>query len=197
MAGIATAGTLSTDGRDGGPAVPRRVQRVPSTWPVLHLETEVPGVDGLVVDGLVAEAAEFSLADLRRLEVERRLVPVHCVWGWSRPDAVWDGVSVARVLSLCRPTGAYVVLQSSSGTYSSCLPIEDGGRGLLAWGRNREALTPWAGGPLRFVVPADYWAYKGVKWSSRITVVDHFKAGFWESKVADPIGRIRGDLETG
>jgi DMSO/TMAO reductase YedYZ molybdopterin-dependent catalytic subunit len=164
---------------------------------VLHLEAEVPRVGGLVVDGLVAEAADLSLSDLRCLDVERRRIPVHCVWGWSRPDAVWDGVSVARILDLCRPTGTYVVVRSSSGAYSSCMPLEDAGRGMLAWARDGEPLPPNAGGPLRFVVPADHWGYKGVKWSTRITVVDRFEAGFWESKVADPIGRIAGELEIG
>jgi DMSO/TMAO reductase YedYZ molybdopterin-dependent catalytic subunit len=45
------------------------------------------------------------------------------------------------------------------------------------------------------VNPPDYWAYKGVKWVASITITDHFQAGFWESKVADPIGRIPPDVE--
>lgn len=175
--------------------VSRRVQRVPETWPVLHLEREVPPWDGLVVDGLVRHPGRFDLAALAALGNERRRVPINCVWGWSRSDPVWDGVGLDRVLDVAEPEGGWVTVSAASGTYSGCLPLADAARGLLAWGRDGEPLAPEAGGPLRFVTPPEYWAYKGVKWAARVTVVDRFRPGPWESKVADPVGLIPDDVE--
>lgn len=173
----------------------RRVQRVPSEWPVLHLEAEVPAWDGLVVDGLVRHRLRLALADLMALGTERRAVPVHCVWGWSRPDAMWEGVGMGRVLELAQSLGSHVTVRSSSGDYSSCLPVGEAALGMLAWARDGEELSGEAGGPLRFLPPPHYWAYKGVKWAGRATVGNRFVPGFWESKVADPVGRIPDDVE--
>ncbi len=173
----------------------RRVQRVPSEWPVLHLEAEVPDWDGIVVDGLVRHRRRLALADLRALGTERRHLPVHCVWGWSRPDPTWDGVGMEKVLELAQAVGSHVTVLSSSGDYSSCLPLADAAAGMLAWARDGDDLTPEAGGPLRFLPPAHYWAYKGVKWAGRVTVGNRFVPGFWESRVADPMGRIPEEVE--
>ena len=42
-----------------------------------------------------------------------------------------------------------------------------------------------------FVPPPELWGYKGVKWAQRITVGDRFVPGFWESRIGDPVTRIR------
>jgi DMSO/TMAO reductase YedYZ molybdopterin-dependent catalytic subunit len=174
----------------------QRVQRVPSDWPVVHLEGETPSWDGLVVDGLVRTGGRLDLAALAGLGVERRAIPLHCVWGWSRPDAEWEGVTLSTVLDAAGVEGGtHVTVASASGTYSSCMPLADAARGMLAWTRDGEVLTPEAGGPLRFVTPPDYWAYKGVKWAARVRVTNRFVPGFWEARVADPLGRIPGHVE--
>lgn len=179
---------MSTDGA-------RRVQRVPSEWPVLHLEPEVPSWDGLVVDGLVRRPARLDLAGVAALGSERRVVPVHCVWGWSRPEATWEGIGMERLFDCVEPLGGYVTVRGASNAYSSCLPVADAAAGMLVWRRDGEDLPAEAGGPLRFLPPPTYWAYKGVKWAARVTVVDRFVPGFWEIRVADPIGRIPGEVE--
>jgi DMSO/TMAO reductase YedYZ molybdopterin-dependent catalytic subunit len=174
----------------------RRVQRVPEAWPVVHLERDVPEPEASVtVEGLVGQPVRLDRGALEAIGPLVRPVPVHCVWGWSRPHALWEGVALADVLDLTIPLGGWVTLHSASGAYSSCMSIADAARGLLAWGLDGEPLLPEAGGPLRFVGPPDHWAYKHVKWVDRITVGDRFVAGFWESKVADPVGRIPGEVE--
>ena len=179
------------------PATHRRVQRVPEAWPVLHLEADVPGWAGLDVDGLVRERRRFDLGDLQGLEGSDHHVAVHCVWGWSRPDARWHGISLARLLDAVGVDGSatHVVVESASDTYSSCLPLPDAMDGVLAWSRDDALLAPEAGGPLRYVGPSSFWGYKGVKWAARVRVTDHFVPGFWESKVADPEGRIPMEVE--
>jgi DMSO/TMAO reductase YedYZ molybdopterin-dependent catalytic subunit len=176
-------------------ATGRRVQRVPETWPVLHLETSVPTWDGLSVEGLVCRPLSFDLPALQRLGAEEREAAVHCVWGWSLTDSSWTGIPLARLLDETGPLASWVTVRAASGVYSSCLPVADARRGLLVWERDGAPLSPEAGGPLRYLPPEGYWGYKGVKWAARVTVGDRFVPGFWESKVADPHGRIPDDVE--
>lgn len=171
-----------------------RVQRVPETWPVVHLESEIPEWCHLSVDGHVTHPRRFTLTDLGVLGTEDRSVDFHCVWGWSRPAVHWTGVGVGRLLALAGGHGSHVTVHAASGEYSACLPVEDAARGVLAWARDGEPLAAQEGGPLRFVPPAELWAYKGVKWVQRLTVGDQFVAGFWESRIADPVGRIPNEV---
>ena len=177
--------------RERGPV---RVQRVPDTWPVVHLEASPPPVDALAVAGMVRHPLRLSLDDLRALGEEEQSIPVHCVWGWSKPAVRWTGVRMGKVLAVAEPSGTYVVVSSASGVYSSCLPRDAAAAGFLAWGRDGDPLDAEAGGPIRFVAPPTYWAYKHVKWSAAVRVVDRFSPGFWESKVADPVGLVPGDV---
>lgn len=167
-----------------------RAQRLATSWPTLHLEAEVPEWTSLVVDGAVRHPRRFAVADLVALGALDATIGVHCVWGWSRPDTRWYGVPGAAILSLTGAEGAWGTVMAASGAYSACLPLADVARGLFAWERDGEPLVPDAGGPLRFVPPADYWAYKGVKWAARLTIGDRFRPGDWEARVADPIGHI-------
>jgi DMSO/TMAO reductase YedYZ molybdopterin-dependent catalytic subunit len=178
--------------------VARRVHRVAEQWPVVHLESEIPSVRGLTVDGLVRHPRSLSLEELAALGEGEHVVDVHCVWGWSKPRVPWMGVPLATVLDLAVPDcggETYVIVHSASGTYSSCLPIADAARGILAWARDGAPLAPEHGGPLRYVGPADHWGYKGVKWAAGVAVVDHFVPGFWEGRLEDPVGRIPDDVE--
>jgi DMSO/TMAO reductase YedYZ molybdopterin-dependent catalytic subunit len=45
------------------------------------------------------------------------------------------------------------------------------------------------------VQPAGKWAYKGVKWVTRVTGTPVFTPGFWESVVGDPRGDMPVDRE--
>lgn len=175
------------------PPEPRRVQRVPERWPVVHLEAEVPQWSGLVVDGMVAHGRRFDLAALHALGAEERTIDFHCVWGWSRPQERWTGVGLDRLLALVEPAGpgaSHVCVTAASDDYSACIPLEIAARGFLAWARDGRPLPPLEGGPVRFVPPPELWAYKGVKWAARVTVGDRFVAGFWESRIGDPAGVI-------
>jgi DMSO/TMAO reductase YedYZ molybdopterin-dependent catalytic subunit len=161
------------------------------------LEADLPQWCGLAVDGLVRVSRRFDLPALELLGSGIYRLGVHCVWGWSRPDARWHGISVGRLLDAVdvEAGATHVIVESASGTYSSCLPLADAAEGVLAWSRDDERLAPEAGGPLRFVGPSSFWGYKGVKWAARVGVTDHFAPGFWESKVADPVGRIPAEVE--
>jgi DMSO/TMAO reductase YedYZ molybdopterin-dependent catalytic subunit len=181
------------------PAAPtRRVQRVAEQWPVVHLESEIPDVTSLTVDGLVQHPRTLSLRDVAAIGPSDHVVDLHCVWGWSKPNVVWTGLPLAAVLELAGSDcggDPHVIVSSASDTYSSCLPLQDGARGILAWARDGSLLSGAHGGPLRYLAPHGYWAYKGVKWATRVTVVDRFVPGFWESRLDDPMGRITEEVE--
>jgi DMSO/TMAO reductase YedYZ molybdopterin-dependent catalytic subunit len=172
----------------------KRVLLVPDAWPTLHLEKAVPTWSELVVDGLVRRPLTLRRESVAALDAETHDLPVHCVWGWSRTGR-WTGVPLGPVLEQAGAMGSWATVRAASGVYSSCLPLADAARGLLVWARDGQDLTPEQGGPLRYLAPPEYWGYKGVKWVSRITVGDRFVPGFWESKVADPMGRIPDEVE--
>lgn len=164
---------------------------------MLHLEADVPGWAGLDVNGLVRAPRRFDLRDLQSLGDSDHDIDMHCVWGWSRPDARWHGISLSQLLAAVgvEERATHVIVESASDTYSSCLPLRDAMDGVLAWRRDGLPLAPEAGGPLRYVGPSSFWGYKGVKWAASVRVTDHFVPGFWESKVADPVGRIPVEVE--
>jgi DMSO/TMAO reductase YedYZ molybdopterin-dependent catalytic subunit len=160
---------------------------------VLHIEPGIPAAGwSLVVDGLVAARAEWSLASLQAMASEKRVWDLHCVWGWTRLACEWEGVPAGRLIDAARPLseGRYVVASSVGNAYASCLTLNRARRCLLAWRLDGADLTPEHGWPLRLVPPPTKWGYKGVKWVSRLTLIEEFTPGLWESLVGDPHGDI-------
>ncbi len=174
-----------------------RVQRRTDDLPILHLEREIPAAGWeLAVDGAVAEPASWSLDAIRAMAPERRVWDLHCVWGWTRLGLAWEGVPAARVLDFAHPLpeARFVMVTAAGNGYTSCFPLNRARRSLLAWRVDGAALTPEHGGPLRLVPPPTKWGYKGVKWVSRLTLIEEFRPGFWESLIGDPHGDIPRDL---
>jgi DMSO/TMAO reductase YedYZ molybdopterin-dependent catalytic subunit len=127
---------------------------------------------------------------------ERRVWDLHCVWGWTRLGLVWEGVPAARVIDFAHPLpeARFVMVTAAGNGYTSCFPLNRARRSLLAWRLDGADLTPEHGGPLRLVPPPTKWGYKGVKWVSRLTLIEEFTPGFWESLVGDPQGDIPRDV---
>jgi len=174
-----------------------RVQRRTDDLPILHLEPEIPaGEWELVVDGAVTEPASWSLDAIAAMAPERRVWDLHCVWGWTRLGLAWEGVPAARVIDFAHPLpeARFVMVTAAGNGYTSCFPLNRARRSLLAWRLDGADLTPEHGGPLRLVPPPTKWGYKGVKWVSRLTLIEEFTPGFWESLVGDPQGDIPRDV---
>lgn len=174
-----------------------RVQRVTQDLPVLHLEPKIPSAtDDLIIDGLVSEPSTWSMQAIRAMVSETRVWDLNCVWGWTRHGCRWEGVPAARLIDAARPSpeANYVLASTAGGDYASCLSIEKGRRSLLAWRLDGDELTPEHGWPLRLVPPPTKWAYKGVKWVTRLTLLDGFAPGFWEQLVGDPHGDIPPEI---
>ncbi len=127
----------------------------------------------LVVDGLVAQPASLSLAELKRLPSSSQITMHTCEEGWSF-IAEWTGVSLSQVLNLVRVSdeARYVVFYPYDRWWDS-LDMADAfhPQTLLAYGMNGEGLPADHGAPLRLRV-ARQLGYKSIKFLARITVVD-------------------------
>ena len=127
----------------------------------------------LVVDGLVAQPASFSLAELKRLPSRTQITHQACEEGWSF-IAEWTGAALSDVLNLAgvRREAKYVVFFPFDVNWDS-LDMADAwhAQTLLAYAMNGEELPAGHGAPVRLRVPRQL-GYKSVKYLSRITVTD-------------------------
>lgn len=190
---------LSPARSTGAPPPGTRVQRVTADLPVLHLERDVPSSAAdleLVVDGLVDNSLSWPVEQIHNMAMEQRSWDINCVWGWTRLGCRWAGVPLARLIDAARPLpeAGFVMANAMNNTYSSCLTLNRARRSLLAWRLDGADLSAEHGWPLRLVPPPTKWAYKHVKWVSRLTLIKDFTPGFWEGLVGDPHGDIPAEI---
>lgn len=171
-----------------------RVQRLVDELPALHIETAPPECERwtLTVDGLVEQPCELTLAQLQALETVNFVSDFHCVWGWSKPRINWTGTPTGALLDMAgaHQTATHVRFGALDSPYVACVPLAQARDGLLAFGLEGEGLDALHGGPLRWLQPHYLWGYKGVKWLSRITLLDHDDPGPWEEMVGDTEGIV-------
>ena len=137
------------------------------------------------IDGLVANTASWSLADLKKLAGEGKDTyrgDIHCVTTWSKLDTSFTGIALDTLLAAAQPLpGATHVVEESATRYRTNLPLSDvtGGKAWIVWEPEGKPLTREHGGPVRMIVPHLYF-WKSAKWISKITLLDHDQPGFWE-----------------
>jgi hypothetical protein len=137
----------------------------------------------LTIDGLVAHAASFSLADLKRFPSRSHITHQACEEGWSF-IAEWTGVPLSYVLNLAGvlPQARYVVFFPFGepgfplGKKWGSLDMPDAWhpQTLLAYGMNGQELPTPHGAPVRVRVPRQL-GFKSLKYLSRITLTDTVK----------------------
>jgi DMSO/TMAO reductase YedYZ molybdopterin-dependent catalytic subunit len=74
--------------------------------------------------GEVDEPRRWIWEEFRALPSQEITVDIHRVTSWSKPDTVWQGVSVDTLLDGVETAAEYVV-QFSDGGYTTNLPLED------------------------------------------------------------------------
>ena len=130
----------------------------------------------LVIDGLVARPAAFSLAELKRHPSQTQITEQICEEGWSFV-AEWTGVPVSYLLSLVGvlPQAKYVAFFPFDDAWDS-LDMQDAWhpQTLIAYGMNGQDVPVDHGAPVRLKVPRQL-GYKSVKYLARITVTDTLK----------------------
>ena len=122
----------------------------------------------------------------------------HCVTGWSVPNVRWGGVRFHDLLALAQPLPSAKAIRfvSLEQPYNDSLSLDQAllPNVMLAYDMDGQPLSRPHGAPARVVIPEMY-GYKGVKWLTRMELVDHQPTGYWEGLGYDQnawVGRSNG-----
>jgi len=131
----------------------------------------------LVVDGMVARPAVFSVADIKSFPSRAQITMIGCEEGWTY-IAEWTGAPLSHILELAgaMPQARYVVYHSIEPNSWDSIDMADAlhPQTVVAYGMNGGELPVPFGGPLRMRVPRQL-GYKNVKYINRLTVTDSLK----------------------
>jgi DMSO/TMAO reductase YedYZ molybdopterin-dependent catalytic subunit len=131
----------------------------------------------LYIGGMVAEPAQFSMADLKSYPSRSHITEIACEEGWSY-IAEWIGVPLSHVLKLVgvQPQAKYVVYSSMEPDTWDSIDMADAlhPQTFLCYGMNGSDLPVPHGGPLRMRLPRQI-GYKNIKFINHITVTDSLK----------------------
>jgi DMSO/TMAO reductase YedYZ molybdopterin-dependent catalytic subunit len=131
----------------------------------------------LVVNGMIARPASFSLTELKSFPSSSQITHLACEEGWSY-IAEWIGVPLSHILGRVGtlPEARYVVYRSLQPDWWESIDMADAlhPQTLVTYGMNGNELPVGFGGPLRLRVPRQL-GYKSVKYITHITVTDSLK----------------------
>jgi DMSO/TMAO reductase YedYZ molybdopterin-dependent catalytic subunit len=152
----------------------------------------------LEVTGLVRKPRTFTYEELRALPQSHQISTFHCVTGWTVKNVRWSGVRFDHILDLVEPLPSAKALRFDSleVPYNDSLTIQQVAlhNVMLALDMDGEPLSRPHGSPARVVIPEMY-GYKGVKWLTKIELMDHQPTGYWEGLGYDQnawVGRSNG-----
>lgn len=153
------------------------------------VEPEIdPGKHSLKIEGLVEKPFVLTLKDLEAMKDKEEFVTLQCignpVGGDSIGNALWEGVTLRKILDLARPRkGIVKAAFFAEDGYSDSIPynLARSDDVFLAWRMNGEPLPRQHGYPLRVIVPGIY-GMKHVKWLSKVELVNFNFKGYWEKK---------------
>jgi DMSO/TMAO reductase YedYZ molybdopterin-dependent catalytic subunit len=171
-------------------------------WRIYTISGSMPLFDERVwrleIDGLVERPVSLTYAQLLALPRATQVSDFHCVTGWSVANVNWAGVRIAELLALARPKAAAKAIRfvSLENPYQDSLTLDQALQRdvMLAYELDGKPLSRPHGAPARVVIPEMY-GYKGVKWLTRMELVDHQPTGYWEGLGYDQnawVGRSNG-----
>ena len=171
-------------------------------WRIYTISGSMPIFDErswrLEIDGLVRKPVQLTYAQLRALPRAHQVSDFHCVTGWSVAGVRWGGVRFADLLALAEPLPSAKAIRfvSLEQPYDDSLTLDQAllGNVMLAYELDGQPLSRPHGAPARVVIPEMY-GYKGVKWLTRMELVDHQPTGYWEGLGYDQnawVGRSNG-----
>jgi DMSO/TMAO reductase YedYZ molybdopterin-dependent catalytic subunit len=171
-------------------------------WRIYTISGSMPIFDErswrLQIDGLVRKPQQLTYSQLRALPRADQVSDFHCVTGWSVHNVRWAGVRFHDLLALAEPlpSAQAVRFVSMEQPYDDSLTLDQVrlGNVMLAYEMDGQALSRPHGAPARVVIPEMY-GYKGVKWLTRMELVDHQPTGYWEGLGYDQnawVGRSNG-----
>ena len=135
------------------------------------------------IDGLVNRTVSFRWEDFVRLPRKVQVSDFHCVEGWSVFNITYEGLMVSDLLAMVgvRPEAKFVKFYSADGQYADALTLEQAHMKdvMIVMLMDGKPIPRVLGGPARLIVPQMY-AYKAVKWVTRIELIDKPYLGYWE-----------------
>jgi DMSO/TMAO reductase YedYZ molybdopterin-dependent catalytic subunit len=149
----------------------------------------------LIIDGLVAKPAQFSLAALRAMPSRTQITRHDCVEGWSAIGK-WTGVPLGDLMHQLepKPGAKYAVfycadIDEQGVAYYESMAMEDlyHPQTILAYELNGKPLDVAHGAPLRLRFERQL-GYKHAKYVMGIGLVDSLagigggKGGYWEDQ---------------
>ncbi len=128
----------------------------------------------LVVDGMVARPASFSLADIRSFPARKQITHLACEEGWSY-IAEWIGAPLSHILEYVGASdhARYAIYRSIQPDWWESIDMAEAlhPQTLVSYGMNGGELPVAFGGPLRIRVPRQL-GYKSVKYVVSLTLTD-------------------------
>jgi DMSO/TMAO reductase YedYZ molybdopterin-dependent catalytic subunit len=171
-------------------------------WRIYTVSGSMPIFDErswrLQVGGLAREPRVFTYQELAALPRAHEVRDFHCVTGWTVHNVRWSGVRLSHLLDLVQPHEKAKAIRFTSleEPYNDSLTLEQARLSdvLLALELDGKPLTRPHGSPVRVVIPEMY-GYKGVKWLTRMELLDSQPTGYWEGLGYDQdawVGRSNG-----
>ena len=171
-------------------------------WRIYTISGSMPIFDErswrLEITGLVRNPVQLTYAQLRALPRANQVSDFHCVTGWSVDNVRWGGVRFKDLLALADPLPAAKAIRfvSLEQPYDDSLTLDQVSLGnvMLAYEMDGQPLSRPHGAPARVVIPEMY-GYKGVKWLTRMELVDLEPTGYWVGLGYDQnawVGRSNG-----
>ena len=156
-------------------------------WRIYTISGSMPLFDAnsfrLEITGLVRKPQQLTYAQLLALPRAEQVSNFHCVTGWSVPNVRWGGVRFHDLLALAQPLPSAKAIRfvSLEQPYNDSLSLDQAllPNVMLAYDMDGQPLSRPHGAPARVVIPEMY-GYKGVKWLTRMELVDHQPTGYWE-----------------
>jgi DMSO/TMAO reductase YedYZ molybdopterin-dependent catalytic subunit len=139
---------------------------------------------------------EYTYSELLALPSETRVVTLDCVEGWSA-RSLWQGFTVSRLIpEEYRKRNTLVLKLFSADGYSTSMPLDYilDQNIMLAHHLNGVTLPVERGFPLQLVAESK-WAYKWIKWVTRIEIsTDMNFRGYWEERGYSNRGDLSGPI---
>lgn len=137
------------------------------------------------VEGLVRNPVRFRWSDFLGLPRVVQVSDFHCIDGWSVKQVTYEGISLALLLENAglQPEARFVKFISDDGAYSDALSIEQAMMPdvIVAILADGQPIPSSLGGPARLIIPKMF-AYKSVKWLTKIELTDQPHLGYWEQR---------------
>ncbi len=170
-------------------------QSLTQRFPVLHygpVPSFNPATWTLRVFGEVEQEVTWTWEQFNQLPRTQITLDLHCVTRWSKFDTLWEGVSVATLVSegliKLRPTARYL-MQHCENDFTVNIPIEVAlaPNFLLATHYDGQPISADHGYPLRGVIGQVVgtehktpYLWKGGKWLRGLEFMAQDRLGFWE-----------------